>query len=153
MSNPAYNTVHFPLLIGTWVSDTIRFAFIGAGMTPSVNDSDPRWGAGGVQDYSAFEVYGGQCPQGGAALTGKTSTLVNNVRSLNAASPVVAYGSNAGNPSAARYGVYYNVTQANKVIRFVNLNSGADLSLSPGIQENFNSTGSGTQPASTATNN
>ena len=147
----AFNTVHFPMLLSTWATDTIKFAVIGNSIIPAKTDSDPRFGAGGAQDYSTAEVSGGNVPAGGTALTGQTLTLSGNVRTANAASPAVNYASNASNPALAYWGIYYNVTQSNKVVRVVDL--GGPLSLVPGWQENFNSTGSGTQPVSTATNN
>lgn len=128
-----------------WGSDTVKIALITSATTPSVNDSNPCWGAGGSQNYSTNEVTaGGNYTAGGATLAGKTTVQTNNVVSLNATSPA-AWAAHASNPTNARWAVIYDDTVANKnVFGFIDL--GADTSLVTGLQINFNSASSGTQP-------
>src|SRR6267142_6438375 len=86
-----------------WVTDTIKAAYVTATLTPAKTDSDPRWGAGGAQDYSTNEVTaGGHYSAGGVTLTGNTSTLAGAVTSLNTTSPI-AVAANAANPTNDRW--------------------------------------------------
>ena len=63
-------------LASLWASDTIKMAIITNAQTPGINDSDPRWGSGGSQNYSTAEVTpGGNYSAGGVSLSGTTSTL------------------------------------------------------------------------------
>jgi len=128
-----------------WATNAIKLAFVTATLTPSITDSDPRWGAGGSQNYSTNEVTpGGNYAAGGVALAGTTSTLSGAVTSLNATSPA-SVAANAGNPTNARWGIFYDSTSAGKeVVGYLDL--GAATSLVPGLQINFNAVSSGTQP-------
>lgn len=150
-SGTATNTVHMAACAQTWATDTINIAFISNAVTPSKYDSDPRWGAGGAQDYSTAEVTGGNFPAGGTAIAGQTVTQSNNVKSLNATSPAVAMASNASNPASAYWEIWIDTTQSNKIVRFVDL--AGPKSLVTGYQSNINSVASGTQVVSTLTNN
>ena len=70
-------------LASLWASDTIKMAIITNAQTPGINDSDPRWGSGGSQNYSTAEVTpGGNYSAGGVSLSGTTSTLSGAVTSL-----------------------------------------------------------------------
>lgn len=132
-------------LAALWASDTIKLAFITTTTTPAVNDSDPRWGAGGVQNYSTNEVTaGGNYVAGGITLAGTTSTLTGAVTSLNATSPITI-AANAANPTNARWGVFYDSTDAGKHV-FGYLDLGGVTSLVSGLQININGVSSGTQP-------
>lgn len=132
-------------LAALWASDTIKLAFINSSTTPAVNDSDPRWGAGGAQNYSTNEVTaGGNYSAGGVTLAGCTSTLSAAISSLNATSPA-SVAANASNPTNARWGIFYDSTDAGKHV-FGYLDLGGVVSLVPGLQINFNSVSSGTQP-------
>lgn len=132
-------------LASLWASDTIKMAIITNAQTPNITDSDPRWGAGGTQNYSTAEVTpGGNYSAGGISLAGTTSTLSGAVTSLNATSPI-SLASNAANPTGAFWGIFYDSTDAGKhVFGFIDL--GGSLSLVPGLQININGVSSGTQP-------
>ena len=132
-------------LASLWASDTIKAAFITNSSPPNINDSDPRWGAGGSQNYSTNEVTpGGNYSAGGVTLSGCTSTLAGAVTSLNATSPITI-AANASNPTGAFWVIFYDSTDAGKhVFGFMDL--GGSTSLVPGIQININGVGSGAQP-------
>ncbi len=126
-------------------SYTIKMAIITNAQTPNITDSDPRWGAGGTQNYSTAEVTpGGNYSAGGITLTSPTSTLAGAVTSLNATSPI-SLAANAANPTGAFWGIFYDSTDAGKhVFGFIDL--GGSLSLVPGLQININGVSSGAQP-------
>jgi hypothetical protein len=126
-------------------ASAVKIALITSATTPSVNDSNPCWGAGGSQNYSTNEVAaGGNYTAGGTVLSGCTTVQTNNVVALNATSPVT-WAANASNPTNARWAIIYNNTTTNKeVYGYIDL--GAATSLVPGLQINFNSTSSGVQP-------
>lgn len=132
-------------LASLWASDTIKMAIITNAQTPNITDSDPRWGAGGTQNYSTAEVTpGGNYSAGGITLTSPTSTLSGAVTSLNATSPI-SLAANASNPTGAFWGIFYDSTDAGKhVFGFIDL--GGSLSLVPGLQININGASSGAQP-------
>lgn len=132
-------------LASLWASDTIKMAIITNAQTPNITDSDPRWGAGGTQNYSTAEVTpGGNYSAGGITLTSPTSTLSGAVTSLNATSPI-SLAANAANPTGAFWGIFYDSTDAGKhVFGFIDL--GGSLSLVPGLQININGVSSGAQP-------
>lgn len=132
-------------LAALWATNTIKMGIITNAVTPSITDSDPRWGAGGTQNYSTAEVTpGGNYAAGGISLAGTTSTLSGAVASLNATSPV-SVAAHASNPTGAYWGVLYDSTDAGKhVFGFVDL--GGPVSLIPGLQLNLNGVTSGTQP-------
>jgi len=128
-----------------WATNTIKMAIMTNAQTPGINDSDPRWGAGGSQNYSTAEVTpGGNYSAGGISLAGTTSTLSGAVTSLNCTSPI-SLAANASNPTGAYWGVFYDSTEAAKrVFGFIEL--GTAVSLVPGLQVNVNGVSSGTQP-------
>lgn len=132
-------------LASLWASDTIKMGIITNAQTPGITDSDPRWGAGGTQNYSTAEVTpGGNYSAGGISLTSPTSTLSGAVASLNVTSPI-SLAANASNPTGAFWGIFYDSTDAGKhVFGFIDL--GGSLSLVPGLQINVNGVSSGTQP-------
>src|SRR5208282_714329 len=120
-------------LASLWASDTIKMAIITNAQTPGINDSDPRWGAGGTQNYSTAEVTpGGNYSAGGISLTSPTSTLSGAVTSLNATSPI-SIAANASNPTNARWGVFYDSTSTGKYV-FGYLDLGSSISLVSGWQ-------------------
>lgn len=132
-------------LASLWASDTIKVAFITNAVPPTVNDSDPRWGAGGSQNYSSNEVTpGGNYSAGGVTLAGCTSTLSGAVTSLNGTSPI-AVAANASNPTGAYWAVFYDSTDAGKRV-FGYMDLAGPVSLVPGLQINLNGVASGTQP-------
>lgn len=132
-------------LASLWATNTIKLGFITSTTTPAVTDSDPRWGAGGTQNYSTNEVAaGGNYVAGGITLSGTTSTLSGAVTSLNCTSPITI-AANASNPTNARWGIFYDSTDAGKHV-FGYLDLGGVTSLVPGLQINVNGVSSGTQP-------
>jgi flagellar capping protein FliD len=132
-------------LASLWASNTIKMGIITNAQTPGITDSDPRWGAGGTQNYSTAEVTpGGNYSAGGISLSGTTSTLAGAVTSLNCTSPI-SLAASASNPTGAYWGVFYDSTDAGKhVFGFIDL--AGPLSLVPGLQINVNGVSSGTQP-------
>ena len=132
-------------LAALWASDAIKMGIITNATPPAVADSDPRWGAGGSQNYATNEVApGGNYVAGGIALAGCTSTLAGAVSSLNATSPITI-AANAANPTGAFWGVFYDSTDAGKHV-FGYIDLGGPVSLVPGLQVNLNGVSSGTQP-------
>ena len=128
-----------------WASDTIYAALITSSTTPSINDSDARWGAAGSQNYSTNEVTpGGNYAAGGVALSGNTVTTSFPNTNLNSTSPIT-WNANAANPTNARWVIFYSSTDAGKrVIGYGDL--GSITSLVTGLQLKLNSSLSGTQP-------
>lgn len=132
-------------LASLWATNTVKAGFITSATTPFVTDSDPRWGAGGAQNYSTNEVTaGGNYAAGGVTLTGTTSTLSGAVTSLNCTSPITI-AANASNPTNAAWVIFYDSTDAGKRV-FGYMDLGGTVSLVPGIQININGVSSGTQP-------
>ena len=132
-------------LASLWATNTIKMAIITNATTPTVNDSDPRWGAGGTQNYATAEVTpGGNYAAGGVSLTGTTSTLSGAVTSLNATSPITI-AANASNPTGAYWAIFYDSTDAGKHV-FGYMDLAGPVSLVTGLQININSVSSGTQP-------
>jgi hypothetical protein len=132
-------------LASLWATNTIKMAIITNAQTPNVNDSDPRWGAGGGQNYSTAEVTpGGNYPAGGVTLTSPTSTLAGAVTSLNATSPITI-AANASNPTGGYWAIFYDSTDAGKHV-FGYMDLAGPLSLVPGLQININGVSSGAQP-------
>lgn len=132
-------------LASLWATNTVKFGIITSTTTPAITDSDPRWGAGGTQNYSTNEVTpGGNYAAGGITLSGTTSTLSGAVTSLNATSPI-SIAANASNPTNARWGIFYDNTDAGKRV-FGFYDFGGVVSLVPGYQINLNGVSSGTQP-------
>jgi hypothetical protein len=137
-------------LASLWASDTIKMGIITNAQTPGITDSDPRWGAGGTQNYSTAEVTpGGNYSAGGISLTSPAVSLSGAVTSLTATSPI-SLAANASNPTGAFWGIFYDSTDAGKhVFGFVDL--GGSLSLVPGLTLNIAGASSGTQTVLTGT--
>jgi hypothetical protein len=137
-------------LASLWASDTIKMGIITNAQTPGITDSDPRWGAGGSQNYSTAEVTpGGNYSAGGITITSPASSLSGAVTSLTATSPI-SLAANASNPTGAFWGIFYDSTDAGKhVFGFIDL--GGSLSLVNGLQININGASSGTQTVMTGT--
>lgn len=132
-------------LASLWATNTIKAGFITNASPPAITDSDPRWGAGGVQNYATNEVTpGGNYSAGGVTLAGTTSTLSGAVASLNCTSPITIAASGS-NPTGAFWVVFYDSTDAGKHV-FGYMDLGGSTSLVPGIQININGVSSGTQP-------
>jgi hypothetical protein len=132
-------------LSALWATNTVKMGIVTNTSPPAITDSDPRWGAGGSQNYATNEVTpGGNYSAGGVSLTGTTSTLSGAVTSLNAVSPITI-AANASNPTGAFWAVFYDSTDANKHV-FGYMDLGGPVSLVPGLQININGISSGTQP-------
>jgi flagellar capping protein FliD len=132
-------------LASLWATNTVKMAIITNAVTPAVADSDPRWGAGGTQNYSTAEVTaGGNYAAGGVTVTGCTSTLAGAVTSLNCTSPI-SVAANASNPTGAYWAIFYDSTDAGKHV-FGYMDLAGPVSLVPGLQININGVSSGTQP-------
>jgi hypothetical protein len=132
-------------LAALWATNAVKMGIITNGQTPGITDSDPRWGAGGAQDYSADEVTpGGAYSAGGITLDSPTSSLSGAVTSLKCTSPI-SLAANASNPTGAYWGIFYDSDDAGlHVFGFIDL--GGPLSLVPGLQINVNGVSSGAQP-------
>ena len=132
-------------LASLWGTDTIKMGIVTNTSPPAVADTDPRWGAGGSQNYATQEVTpGGNYSAGGIALAGTTVTISGAVVSLNCTSPI-SLAANAANPTGAYWGVFYDSTDAGKHV-FGYIDLGGPLSLVAGLQINVNGVSSGTQP-------
>ena len=131
-------------LASLWGTNTIKMGITTT--VPAVADSDPRWGAGGSQNYATNEIAtGGNYAAGGPTLAGTTVTLVSATTQLNATSPLtIAASASNPNPAAQCYGIFYDSTDAGKHV-FGYIDLGAALNLIPGITLNFAGVGSGTQ--------
>ena len=132
-------------LASLWATNTIKMALATSSLTPDITHSDPRWGAGGSQNYSTNEsTPGGNYAAGGISLAGTTSTLASAVASLNATSPITL-AANASNPTSCAWAIFYDSTDAGKhVFGFMDL--GGTISTVTGLQININGVSSGTQP-------
>lgn len=128
---------------GLW-TNAIKMGIITNAVTPAVADSDPRWGAGGTQNYSTAEVTpGGNYSAGGIALTSPALALSTANINHTATSPI-SLAANAANPTGAYWGIFYDSTSAGKeVVGYIDL--GGPISLVNGLQININSVSSGTQ--------
>lgn len=131
-------------LASLWGSDTIKMGIMTNAQTPGINDSDPRWGAGGSQNYSTAEVTpGGNYSAGGISLAGTAINFAAPNVQLQATSPI-SLGANASNPTGAFWGAFYDSTDAGKhVFGFIDL--GGSLSLVNGLTISINGVSSGTQ--------
>lgn len=131
-------------LASLWGTDTIKMAIITNAQTPGINDSDPRWGAGGAQNYSTAEVTpGGNYSAGGISLAGTVTTFAAPNTQLQATSPI-SLAANAANPTGAFWGIFYDSTDAGKRV-FGFLDLGGSTSLVPGLTISINGVSSGTQ--------
>ena len=132
-------------LASLWATNVVKMGIITNVAPPAITDSDPRWGAGGTQNYATNEVTpAGNYAAGGITVTSPTSTLAGAVTSLNVTSPITL-AANAANPTGAYWGVFYDSTDAGKHV-FGYMDLGGPLSLVPGLQINVNGVSSGTQP-------
>lgn len=140
-----YDAQAADLLGGDWGTNTIKMGIITNATVPTTADSDPRWGAGGTQNYAAVEVTpGGNYSAGGITLSGTTISLSSSTVSLNATSPI-SLAAHASNPTGAYRGIFYDSTSAGKeAFGWVELGTAVDLTV--GLQLNINGVSSGTQP-------
>lgn len=132
-------------LASLWATNVVKMGIVTNVLVPTVADTDPRWGAGGSQNYATNEVTpGGNYAAGGVTLTSPTSTLSGAVTSLNATSPITI-AANASNPTGAYWAIFYDSTDAGKHV-FGYMDLGGPVSLVSGLQININGVSSGTQP-------
>lgn len=129
---------------GKW-TNAVKVALITNAVTPSISDTDPRWGVGGAQNYSTAEVTaGGNYSAGGIPLSGLSVAGTFPNVDLVATSPI-SVTANAANPTGAFWGIIYDSTSAGKeVLGFIDL--GGPVSLVNGLSLNINSQPSGAQP-------
>ena len=137
-------------LASLWGSDVIKMAIVTNASVPSINDTDPRYGAGGSTNFATSEIAtAGAYSAGGITLTTPTTVQASNVVSLKAVSPI-SLAANAANPNTGYWGIFYDSTDANKrCIGFMDL--GGPLTLTAGMQININGVSSGAQAIFTAT--
>jgi hypothetical protein len=137
-----------------WGSDAIKFGIITSAVTPSITDSDPRWGAGGSQNYATNEVTpGGNYSAGGIALVSPVLTLSGAVTSAKATSPL-SFASNPSNPIGCAWGIFYDSTEAGfHAFAFADLRDslGADISTVAGFSFNLAGQLTGAQQVFTIT--
>jgi hypothetical protein len=109
-------------------NDTIKLGLITSSLTPAASASDPRWGAGGSTDWSAFEVTpGGSYSTGGPTIADTDATLASGAAKFDGSD--VSITQSVGNPTNARWGVIYNDTDAGKrVLGYLDLGTDIDLS-------------------------
>ena len=137
-------------LASLWATNTIKMGIMTNAVVPGVNDTDPRWGAGGSQNYSTAEVTpGGSYSAGGITITSPGSSLSGAVTSLTATSPI-SLAANASNPTGAYWGAFYDSTDAGKHI-FGYIDLGGPISTVAGLQINIAGASSGTQTVFTGT--
>jgi hypothetical protein len=122
-------------------SDAFKLALITSVTTPSINDADPRWAAGGSVNFDTNEcTAGGNYPAEGISLTSVSWTIVSNIPTFRADDITIAQ--HASNPTNARWGIIYNNTDTNKgVVAFIDLGAVTDLTAGP---TTFNFGGAGT---------
>lgn len=108
-------------------SNTLKVGFITSVTTPTVADTDPRWGTGGSTNWSSTQVTpGGNYTTGGPTLASVTWTNVSSVPTLRATDVTVTQ--HASNPTNARWGIIYNDTSANKnALGFIDFGSDRNL--------------------------
>jgi len=111
-------------------TEDIRVGFITSAVTPLMNTSDPRWGAGGGTNLSSSQVAtGGTSYTGPLALTTKSWSIVSGVPTFRA--DVLNIAQDASGFTNARWGILFNNTDAGKrALAFIDL--GSDRSLVAG---------------------
>ena len=94
-------------------TNTLKLAIVNNALTPSVGMSDPRWGSGGSNDFSAHEVAHGTSYTGPITLTGVTYTRSGNVMTL-AASNLSTLPLDSSGFTNGYYAIIYNDTVSGK---------------------------------------
>lgn len=86
---------------------TVKAALLTAAVTPDIDDSDPRFGNGGDQDYSATEVTpGGNYVAGGKTMGGADKfTRSGNISTFTAGA--ISWAPDGSNPTNARWLLIY----------------------------------------------
>ena len=109
-------------------TDVFKLGLVTATVTPAIADTDGRWGAGGSVNYLTNEVgqVSGNYATGGPSLASVTWTNVSSVPTFRATD--VTISQHASNPTAARWGIIYNSTDASKrAIAFIDFGAAKDL--------------------------
>ena len=108
-------------------SHSLKCGLVTSVVTPTISDTDPRWGAGGSVNFATNQVTpGGNYATGGPTLAAVTWTNVANVPTLRATD--ISILQNASNPTNARWGIVYNDTAANKnALGFIDFGSDRNL--------------------------
>lgn len=123
-------------------TDTIKVGLITSAQTPAVTSNDPRWGAGGLTNFSTAEVTpGGLYAAGGYDITAGAAVTLDTGAAKFDSSTDVSYLQNGSNPTNARWAIIYNDTSTGKeCIGYVDL--GSDINLSTGdFSINWNASG------------
>lgn len=111
-------------------SDTLKMGIVTSANVPTVDESDPRWGAGGSTDFSANQVATGTAYTGPITLTGVTFTRTAGVNTLDFADILVAQDA-AGFTNGA-YGILFDDTVAGKYcVGFIDLGGPVSLQSGP----------------------
>ncbi len=93
-------------------SDTLKLAFITNATTPTASTAGPHFGGTGTTDLSTNQTSGGNVAAGGVTLDTNSSSESGGTYTFDTANETIA--ADASNPSAARWGILYNSTDANK---------------------------------------
>lgn len=112
-------------------TDAIKFALIkNPSFSMLATVADPRWGSGGTTNLSSEEVTVAGAYTATISVESKTWTEAAGVVTWDHAD--VSIGGNASNPSTARWGIYYNDSDAGKrCLAFVDF--GATLDINAGF--------------------
>jgi len=110
-------------------NDTHKLGLVTSVTTPAATTADGRWGAGGSTNWTSTEVTpGGNYTTGGQTAANPTVTLTGGAGVHDADDPATIT-QNASNPTNARWGIYYNDTDAGKrAISYLDLGADTDLS-------------------------
>ncbi|MDH3636857.1 MAG: hypothetical protein OES09_00130 [Gammaproteobacteria bacterium] len=113
-------------------TDVLKIGFVDSVTTPTTATADPRWGAGGTVNFSTNEVSetSGNYTAGGETIATPTVTLSAGAAVLDAAD-LTTIAQHASNPTAARWGIAYNSTDAGKRCLF-SVDFGADTDMTNG---------------------
>lgn len=125
-------------------TDSIKLAYINNTVTPTAATADPRWGAGGTTNLSSNEVTGGNFAAGGIDVA---VTFSGTPPTLDATDQSIA--ADGSNPNDVFWGILYNDTDTGKrAIGFYDMNGGAALDCTPGLNFNFHASGIATKAQS-----
>lgn len=111
-------------------SDTLKMGIVTSSNVPTVDESDPRWGAGGSTDFSTNQVATATAYTGPITLASVTYTRSAGVDTLDFADILVAQDA-AGFTNGA-YGIIYDDTVSGKyAIGFIDLGGPVSLQSGP----------------------
>lgn len=111
-------------------TDTFKLGLIDSVQTPLATATDPRWGAGGSQNYLTNECTpGGNYVTGGESLSAViTDNWSESAGTVKFDGDDVSILQHASNPANARWGIIFDNTAAGKeAVAFLDLGSVTDL--------------------------